>query len=328
MLFLRVGWMKSYRGLTAGDPISGGGAFVAEHGYGHEIFNFEPDRGYVYGYVQPVRGLVNQADGSGIHIERLGASKKDQSISDVLVVWVAKAPEGGCFVVGWYAHATIYRQWQNAVPGANRNYRGEDFGYYVTAAATEAVLLPPDKRLLLIPQGAGGMGQSNVWFAGDTARHKEIRLAVLRFIATRAVPNSERARKGKSPHQPDTFLKQEVERVAYEIVADHYAKLGYDIHDVQEDNLGWDLTAAYGRRQLKIEVKGLSGGEVCIELTPNEYANMLQYRDSYRVCVVTNALSLPQLAIFAYSQDSQRWEDDDGRELKIDKIIAARCRAG
>jgi len=36
LVFLRIGWMHRYRGLTKGDTITSGGAFVVAHGYGHE----------------------------------------------------------------------------------------------------------------------------------------------------------------------------------------------------------------------------------------------------------------------------------------------------
>ncbi len=49
MIFLRIGWMNRYEGQTASDQITGGGAFVEEHGYGHESFNFQRFDGRVFG---------------------------------------------------------------------------------------------------------------------------------------------------------------------------------------------------------------------------------------------------------------------------------------
>jgi hypothetical protein len=63
VIFLRIGWMDHYRGLTS-DHIKGGGAFVAQHGHGHEIFNFLAFEGRVFGYVQPAGGAHN-ADPNG-----------------------------------------------------------------------------------------------------------------------------------------------------------------------------------------------------------------------------------------------------------------------
>ena len=34
--------MDRYEGLSSGDKASGGGSFVKEKSYGHEIFNFLP----------------------------------------------------------------------------------------------------------------------------------------------------------------------------------------------------------------------------------------------------------------------------------------------
>lgn len=98
---------------------------------------------------------------------------------------------------------------------------------------------------------------------------------------------------------------------------------------MEADNIGWDLNAVQTSRQLalKLEVKGLSGSECRVDLTPNEYAKLQQHRESYRICVVTLALSIPELAIFAYSQESQRWEDQHGRILQFEEVVAARCWA-
>lgn len=88
-----------------------------------------------------------------------------------------------------------------------------------------------------------------------------------------------------------------------------------------------NVIATFEKRELKIEVKGLSGLETQIELTPNEYAMLKLHRDSYRVCIVPQALTKPELAIFAYSRDSGQWEVQRGRILQFDDFVAARCRA-
>ncbi len=176
MVFFRVGWMHRYRGITESDTISRGGAYVNEHGFGHEIFNFQPFEDRFYGYVQP--------------------------------------------------------------PGRN-----------------------------------------NRWTEG----WKEAKI--------------------------------------------NLTQLGYRVDSVEEDNLGWDLDAVSGKRKLKLEVKGLSGSQIAVDLTPNKYAAMHKHRDSYRVCVVTGAFAAPCLAIFAYSPDSGQWESPDRRGLRIQEIVAARCSA-
>lgn len=133
--------------------------------------------------------------------------------------------------------------------------------------------------------------------------------------------------KPPAKRQRDPFLRHEVERAAVEETNKHFTAEGYVVDSVERDNVGWDLQAGRGPIMLRLEVKGLSGPEMCVELTPNEYARMQEYRDSYRLCVVTNALADPKLAIFAFSSDIQSWADQEGRPLAIQEIVAARCRA-
>ena len=89
LLFCNVGWMKKYA-VIDGDSIERGGDFN-NHSIGHEVCNFSSNRGHLYEYVQPV--------GKTIKIEKLGAAKKDDSISGVTVVWTAGPESGGTVVV-------------------------------------------------------------------------------------------------------------------------------------------------------------------------------------------------------------------------------------
>lgn len=329
MIFLRIGWMERYRGQTVADQIVGGGAFVVEHGYGHEMFNFQPCDEHVFGYVQPPGTAYNGELGAGININRLGASSKDDSISGVIAVWVATSPQGGSFIVGWYKNATIYRHWQAPPPEANRRYKEEEFGYYVSAASSDATLLSPDERIFQVPRGEGGIGQANVWYADSPDAHRQFRSNVLRYLDARQLQEQPPGPKNGSPKQPDPLLRQKVEQAAVLATTAYYEALGYDVDSVEADNFGWDLNAVHAARRLslKLEVKGLSGTECCVELTPNEYDKLKKHRESYRVCVVTQALSTPGLAIFSFSEESQRWEDQHGRLLQFEDIIAAKCRA-
>jgi hypothetical protein len=327
MIFLRVGWMDHYRGITGGDTISSGGAYVAEHGFGHEIFNFQPFQNAVYGYAQPT-GRKDKWSEAKINLKQLGASKDDKSVSGVLAIWVATSPTGGAFVIGWYKNATIFRECQSPPAGSVRRYKDTDCGYYVTARAEDAFLLPPDARLFSVPQQKkGGFGQSNIWYANDREQHRQFRLDVLGYVETGKVSTVPLHKSPYAPRQPDPLLRQRVERIAIEITTKHFADLGYNVDSVEKDNVGWDLSAILGRRELKLEVKGLSGPQIIVDLTPNEYAAMQKHRDSYRVCVVTDALTDPCLAIFAYSPDSEQWEGPAQRRLDIQEIIAARCSA-
>ncbi len=70
--------------------------------------------------------------------------------------------------------------------------------------------------------------------------------------------------------------------------------MGYKVNSVELDNLGWDLEVI--RKQtiltiLRVEVKGKSGSNISVDLTPNEYKKMMLYKNSYRLAVVTNVLN-------------------------------------
>ena len=110
--------------------------------------------------------------------------------------------------------------------------------------------------------------------------------------------------KTKAPHkvkrQPDPFLRKKVEDIAVEETTRYFTSEGYVVDSVEKDNVGWDLEAVHGKVKLRLEVKGLSGPDICVELTPNEYAKMQEYCDSYQLCVVTSALTNPQLTVFVY----------------------------
>lgn len=317
IIFLNIGWMKKYQGIHA-DKITGGGSFVKDKGYGHEIFNFLPFKRTMYGYVQ-AKGSIN--------IKRIGADSSEDSISNVLSVWVSKAPSGGVYIVGWYSNSTVYRRFQPAPEASNRKYKGEEFGYFVKAKEEDCEFLPIDKRVLKVPRGKNGMGQANVWYA-DQPNNKDFVNKVLDFIKKGQLPERVQQSKNGKHFQPDPYKRQKIEREAIKIVTAHYNKLGYEITSFEKDNVGWDLEAVQNDNKLRLEVKGLSQGVISIEVTPNEYDNMKKFKDTYRVCVVTNALaSKPQLSIFSYSPENKSWEDDTGRQLDISEVISARMKA-
>ena len=254
---------------------------------------------------------------------------KATCVDDVLVVWVAWSKKlDSHVVVGWYKHATLYREAQKPPPHANRDYNGEIFDYYVSCATANATLLPVDERLFKIHKGKGGMGQENVWYADDPDQHSKIRSSVLDLIFKRVLHPAKQERNGIKPTQADPLLRQRVERDAVKVTVNYYKELGYTVDSVEKDNVGWDLEAVYERLKLLIEVKGLSGSDLSVELTPNEYAKMthIRYRDSYRLCVVTEALIQPKLSVFAWSSDTERWEDQKGNPLCVQEIVSAKFR--
>jgi hypothetical protein len=103
------------------------------------------------------------------------------------------------------------------------------------------------------------------------------------------------------------------------MVTKHY--VGNEVRSVEKDNEGWDLeiyrkgAPASGAVPLyRIEVKGLSGQATVVGVTPNEYRCLKKHLagdlPSYRIAIVTLALSAPRLQIFAYDKVRKAWIDE------------------
>lgn len=305
LLMLRVGYMERYDGPAA---ITGGGAYVRTNGVGGEVFNFKPYRGRCFGYSMTTSG-------AGIKLNKLDPSQSwtaDDELDDVDVVFFARRPGHGQVVVGWYSGATVY----------HRNYRvrrghipGIDFGphvgggpglrYLCTAPSSQAYLLPEDERTFEVPSapvnGKGYSGQSNVWYPDRqdepyvVSYLKELR-RYLTNAQRRLSPVGSPEDKPQPPKRkgrPDLDHNTAVEAAAVDAVRQDYEANGYTVVSVEEDNKGWDLEATKGRKTLLLEVKGRSAQDIYFELTPNEYAKLIKHSDSYRVCVVCDALEAP-----------------------------------
>lgn len=179
IIFFNIGWMRNYNGMK-GDSIARGGTNNDDKN--HESCNFSTIRNQVYGYVQPT-GKSKQVKKRQIRIEKLGAKKTDKSISNITVVWTAAAPDsGGTVVIGWYKNATVYRHSQ---PLKKRTHLQKDNGlnhYQATTSKENAILLPVEKRIQIIPRGVkGGIGQSNVWY-GNKPESKQYVDPVIKLI--------------------------------------------------------------------------------------------------------------------------------------------------
>lgn len=184
--------MDYYKGIISGkDEPQYGGSYVMSTGDAHEKYNFEgvslifddksmPDGDYCLGFVETKssKGGRNQ-----LHIEKIdgcAACKDEDSIDDVLVIYCAKHPyHKFTSVVGWYKHATIFRNYIFQVfPGENEGVIYEQ-AYNTIALKTDCVLLPKNSRRITewnVPRrqtgAAYGFGQANVWFAEESKDNK------------------------------------------------------------------------------------------------------------------------------------------------------------
>ena len=314
ILFANIGWMIHYQGQSVKDTISGGGSYRDDDK--HEAFNFQNLHGVCYGYVQPVNwGHITPS--------RIDASVNNSAdrIDDVLVLWTARRPDsGGTFIVGWYKHATVFRDFQESNAKERKEYT-----YNIIAKAENCTLLSVDDRTIEVPRTQkgqeGGMGQSNVWYADkNIPAIKLFRQQVKDYIQSMAKTHS----KERKLFKINVEAKKLVEDTAVKIVTEIYKRRGYKVLSVEKENLGWDLEARKDKVILHIEVKGLANEEISVHITPNEYLKM-QSKDNanYRLCIVTNALYKPVLSTFIY--EGNRWicEEDCEMVLSFDEQVAA-----
>lgn len=295
-LFCNVGWMEYYEGQTPRDQIKGGGSYVTKEGTGHEVCNFCRYQDKVYGYVRPA------GKGKQINIKRLGADADAKTISKVTIIWTARSHgKVKTVIVGWYKGATVHRTYQEFSDSSPLHKENGINGYWIEARSSNATLLGIDERTFEIPRGKGGMGQANVWYA-NPHKHKRLLDKIAKLIDGEKV-----VAKGKRSRRTDPEKSAKVEKAAIRTTTKYYESIGYTIDSVEKDNRGWDLEAISGKKKLLIEVKGLSGKELSVELTPNEYAALSDSdkKDNYRLCVVSTALTDPKL--FVCSKEAGKW---------------------
>jgi hypothetical protein len=154
--------MKYYAGPQTGDEKPIGGGENNKKNIGHELFNFKEFSGHLYGFVRAADRRIN--------LERIDPANKADSLSDVLVVFVAKQR-----IIGWYRAATVHRTevkfpsyvskeiGKRLKQAKTKNFRLERFSF--ECRIEDAVLLPVHERAHEIPGTVkGGFGQSNVCY--------------------------------------------------------------------------------------------------------------------------------------------------------------------
>lgn len=327
LLIFRIGWMESYQGI---DEIQGGGSYVAEHGEGGEMWNFREEGGKFYGYAM-TRNF------SGIDLSRISSERdweKGEELTDVDIVFISRSPDPdiGQVVVGWYKKATVFHKEYRKRRGRRKDGDWKHIDYLCEVSSDDAHLLEIADRTFSVPRGKGFPGQSNAWYENsDNSDNSEVvnfKKRLRKYIATgkagRNLPSSR--------NRPERRLGQEeilaIERAAVEKVWEHFEDNGYRLTSVEADNAGWDLEAAKDGKTLLLEVKGHKGNVIQFELTPNEYLQLQERKKVYRVCVVRNALSEPDLKILAPRKAKGSWllaEVEGNEKIRLDEKVAAKA---
>lgn len=312
VIFLRTAWMKKYRGVTEEDLPSGAGSYVTENIDGGEVYNFLPVNDLYYGFarIQSARNL---------RLERLGAERDAPEIENVTVVLFAKNPiTGGEFIVGYYKQATLNRNIVKLPKGT----RGTHSFYLFKTKTKHALLIEEDKRIFELPKD--GPGQTNAWYVEEYTDKKFLK-ETLKYISN--PDDYALERKGRKVNhvawQPDAEKRKAVELAAMEMASDYFTNLGWDVEDVHKLNKGWDMEAKQGREHLFIEIKGLSGSNLIIELSVNEYAMSKKYASQFVICIVTNALEKNNAKLFVFYYRKGQWINSTGAKLFLKERTSA-----
>ena len=206
ILFCNIAWMDYYQGIIPGkDEPRNGGDYVLKNNDAHEKYNFQsvylttdrdgyPDGDYCLGFVETKSTNGRTANQLNIEkIEGCSALKKEAEVDDVMVVYCAKYPDSftnETYVVGWYKHATVYRNL------AQINFNNEDGtiyeqSYNAIAKKEDCVLLPRELRrksnIWRVPRKQRGIsygfGQANVWFAQGADDNPNLKKFLERIVA-------------------------------------------------------------------------------------------------------------------------------------------------
>jgi hypothetical protein len=201
-------------------------------------------------------------------------------------------------------------------------------GYLIRVRATNAFLIPVQHRVFPVPVTHKGFGsQTFVSFLElKTAEVNSFKQSLMDFIDK--AENGEYAAPTKGRRGViDTESKAKVERVAIDTTVDFYINRGYDVNSVERDNVGYDLLVTKGNDALHVEVKGTSvsnESNVNVILTPNEYKVSKRSKNKYRICIVINALILPELFEFRWDNEGDCWFSEQSlSSLEVVESISA-----
>lgn len=309
IILVKVAWMKYYEGRANIDIPMSGAKYIKENKKGGEINLFKNFAGKAYGYI-PFNYKIN--------INNLGAGNNDEFIQGVTVVFCASHPKEGLMrVVGWHKNSLVHR--------TSKSFNSNNL-YHSVSKFKDCKLIPFNDRTLKIPNV---FGRNSVCYianhkskAGDLKRIED-------YITSGGKLETEvsnRKKKVGRAFQPDIEKRILVEQTAINIAKTFYgARYGLNnVKSVETDNVGWDLEIITAKFKLKVEVKGLSGSELNVQMTPNEFAAFNKKALNYHLFVVTDTLSKPITRVFEYQSKGNIWVANDKSELDIKPIYAAR----
>jgi len=321
VIFLHIGWAREYKG-GADDVVQGKFGYIKQ---GHkdmgESYNFRSYKGRCYGY-SPARSINLERVGGLIHSDFFGDHSADY-VDDVTVIWTATSPaDSHRYIVGWYKSARVYQVLQPLRPEKSAP------GVLAVATLANVYSVPENERTFYVPaREKGWPGMASAFYASDNLPEADVSkvLAYINgqpsvgFFPEQAVS----VRKG-GLFSKDAEARAKVEKAAEDYVCEHYEQQGWTVERVGKQNLGWDLTASLGARQLLIEVKGRAKTGPVV-LTENERRAMddEETRLLYRLAIVFHACRAPELTIFRHVVGRGAWLSEDEQVLSFEPMPGA-----
>lgn len=308
IIFLRIAWMSDYQGVTELDIPKGAGKYIQQNKDGGEVFNFSKNKGNYFGYVRIPKGR-------NLDLTRLGVPRGKTSIDGVTVVFFATNPVyGNQYIVGWYKNAILYNNLQ-----ANPIVKAGEWGNYIAKCKIrEGILLKTENRLKEIE----GPGQANLWYPADYLNEKQLS-DIRDYLDNPVIAPKPKGGKGRG-WQIDAELRKKIEVAAIDAVADYFEIRGFSINDVHKQNKGWDIEVSKGNKTFHLEVKGTQSEFNTIELTPNEFKQLLKNSSTYRLCVVSYTLDNNKQKVDIFYCEKRRWLNEKRESLSIEKVTSAR----
>jgi hypothetical protein len=235
----------------------------------------------------------------------LSAADKDR-LDRTLIVFVARKPEGGQFIVGWYEDAVLFRKVVQRSPG-----KPSGWGYFCSAKTKICVLLPLQNRTHEIPAGKGGMGQANLCYPLDgdgSPKSAQWIEDALNFVsdyqaanillapeiaaeddAAAAVEEALAQAKGQGfPRTPEE--RHAIEDHAMQVAKAYYRNRRFVVEDVSKRR-SYDLLCKRGKKEFHVEVKGTTTDGCTIVLTRNEVRHACD-ADNACVLFILHSISL------------------------------------
>lgn len=102
----------------------------------------------------------------------------------------------------------------------------------------------------------------------------------------------------KDEKYDENFIKRKklVENAAMRYVIDYESKRGYEVNDIHEQDLGYDIISKKGPEEKFIEIKGITEGDT-ITLTRNEFVASQYFKEKYYLYIVKDPINNPELVI-------------------------------